>query len=147
MQSFIVELRVSPPAERPHLQGVLVQITIRHSAGAIGAEVRARPCQAMDWMEPERESGLIGQEPHPVESMQARALLGRILTISLPLISPSTPGIHETAYRLRVFSGASFCEFNWWHKLPAEWQALEGIVTEIQAIAGKVFNNGEHINP
>lgn len=93
----------------------------------------------MDWMESEPEAELKDIRPCSISSSRAQALLGRILEIKLPLISPSMFGIHETAYRLRVFSGATHCEFNWSHKVPAEWQALEDVVREIQSMADEVF--------
>lgn len=140
MQSAIIELKVSPPFERPHLQGVLAKLSIVSDSSSIKAEIQARPYQAMGWMEFEPGAEFKGIKPHLVSSDCAQAVLDNVLKIRVPLMSSSLPGIHETSFRLRAFSGASFCEFSWWHEVPAEWQPLEDVVREIQAMANEVLS-------
>jgi hypothetical protein len=89
----------------------------------------------MDWMEVEPGSELNLVQPRPVDPNRADALFQRLQKLNLPLVSNTLLGIHETSFQFKVFSGASFCEFNWWHTLPSEWRSLEEAVSEVQAIA------------
>jgi hypothetical protein len=140
MASTIVELTVTPPFERPHVHGVIALLHIANGPTSQKAEIRVRRYQAMDWMELEPGSELKNEMPHPVSANRAQAVLDEILEARLSLNSTSTLGIHETSFRLRVFSGAGFCEFNWWHEAPPEWKVLENIVREIRLMAEEVLN-------
>jgi hypothetical protein len=139
LQSLIIQLRVSPPFERPHVEGLLAQVSFQRMPSTVEAQIRARPYHSMDWLEVEPGNELKLVQPVPVDPSRAQGLLSRVAEISLPLLSPSLLGIHETSYQLKLFSGASGCEFNWWHTPPTEWRVLEEIVSEIESIAGEAL--------
>jgi hypothetical protein len=140
MSSTMVELRVCPPLERPHIVGVLARLTIPHPPTTACAEIQAHQYQALDWMEHEPEATLRSVEPRKVDAERAQAILMQVTAVRTPLVASSELGIHETSYRLRVWRGASFCEFNWWRELPREWQSLAPIVSGIEEIASEVLN-------
>jgi hypothetical protein len=141
MSATIVELRVTPPFERPHVQGVLVRLSIPDEFTGAIPEIRARRYQAMDWMEHEPEAEFVNTQPRSLSVEHAKAILARVHGAMMPLMHEARAwGIHETAYRLRVSSGASSCEFNWYSELPAEWNALAAVVQEIEARAEEALS-------
>lgn len=98
MSSTMVELRVCPPLERPHIVGVLARLTIPHPPTTACAEIRAHQYQALDWMEHEPEATLRSVEPRKVDAERAQAILMQVTAVRTPLVASSELGIHETSY-------------------------------------------------
>lgn len=141
MQSTVIELRVSPPFERPHIQGVLARLLVPHDPTSQEAKIYARPYQAMDWMEFEPGTELKDIKPRSVSSAHAHALIKLLRGVLLPpLVSSGAFGIHETTFRLRVSSSVNSSEYNWSSEPPPEWQVLGDVARQVQEMAQEGFS-------
>lgn len=139
IQAFIVELSVEPPMERPHHQGLIARLTISNNGPCEHASIRAKRFRGPMWMEFEPGTELKDAEACTVDSERARTVLDRVLNAKLSLISSSRSCFHPTTYKVKIFQGASSCEFSWWDELPSDWLPLADIVHEIENLSNEVL--------
>lgn len=147
MASTIIELRVTPPWERPDEHGVLARLTIPHASGSKEPSVSARRYQAMDWMEQDPAKEWEGTTTCSVETARAQELLTKVRAVSVALAAHSALGLHETAYRLTIHSGATSCEFSWCGGAAPEWYLLSEIADDVRALAEEKLDTAKPPRP
>jgi len=137
MAIWIIQLECSPPFERPHQRGfiVCVQIDAETPDNPV-ARFWHRDFQGMDWIQDppihEVRTGPSFELPADV----AQRILGPILAARLCIAAVGSFGyIHPTQYRLFVQSALFSCKLEWVDLLPTAWQAIEGSVRALEALA------------
>jgi hypothetical protein len=89
----------------------------------------------MDWMEQDPSKEWEGTMTCSVETARAQDLLSKVRSVSVALSAHSALGLHETAYRLTIHSGATSCEFSWYGGAAPEWHLLSEIADDVRSLA------------
>jgi hypothetical protein len=135
-----LEFRVQPSMERSHEQGLVLRLETDDDVS--GPDARVWLVRG-DWLEQPETTELRQRQSSTFPRARAADIFKMIKSASVLAAPEPAMGFHATTYRLLVQLGFNSVSYVWWHELPAAWQALASVLSELAKLATAAADGSE----